>query len=181
MSAEVGCIVWYNNCRCMHGGCRLKCFTDAYFNAPDLIIVENQMLEIHPTEMLVVELDHSGFGFTWKPDTFSLLPLLKETLTRLRGVPLALHTTGMSMFGFFNWDVFPDFADVPNATYYHAMCGCVRFQYPDVDECAAGVCKNGASCTNSFGGYSCQCPPGITGTNCETSRLFMWQNVQNIV
>ena len=39
-----------NNCRCMHGGCRLKCFTDAYFNAPDLTIVENQMLEIHPTE-----------------------------------------------------------------------------------------------------------------------------------
>ena len=41
----------------------------------------------------------------------------------------------------------------------------------DVDECSIrpNVCKNGGTCTNAFGGYSCICVNGWTGKNCETN------------
>ena len=40
----------------------------------------------------------------------------------------------------------------------------------DIDECASTPCQNGGSCTNFAGGYSCSCPTGITGTNCEVTN-----------
>lgn len=36
-----------------------------------------------------------------------------------------------------------------------------------VDHCASAPCENGATCTNTETGYSCECPPGFTGANCE--------------
>ncbi|MFT3764729.1 MAG: fibrinogen-like YCDxxxxGGGW domain-containing protein [Minicystis sp.] len=39
--------------------------------------------------------------------------------------------------------------------------------YTTFDYCASGPCQNGASCESGLSGYTCQCAPGFTGTNCE--------------
>ena len=37
------------------------------------------------------------------------------------------------------------------------------------DACTPNPCLNGASCvSNSFGGFTCQCPPGYSGQRCES-------------
>ena len=42
--------------------------------------------------------------------------------------------------------------------------------HPDFDECMADVCKNGATCSNSVGSYSCACAAGFTDRNCTTGK-----------
>lgn len=38
----------------------------------------------------------------------------------------------------------------------------------DINEClTAKPCKNGATCVNSIGGYTCLCSPGFQGQHCE--------------
>jgi len=36
------------------------------------------------------------------------------------------------------------------------------------DHCNPSPCQNGGSCVNNASGYTCACPAGYTGTNCET-------------
>jgi hypothetical protein len=36
------------------------------------------------------------------------------------------------------------------------------------DHCNPSPCQNGGSCTNDTNGYTCACPAGYTGTNCDT-------------
>ena len=38
----------------------------------------------------------------------------------------------------------------------------------DVDECVPNPCLNGASCADGVLSFTCVCPVGYTGTNCET-------------
>ncbi|XP_078669871.1 collagen alpha-6(VI) chain-like [Branchiostoma floridae x Branchiostoma belcheri] len=37
----------------------------------------------------------------------------------------------------------------------------------DIDECASAPCQNGGVCVNGNNQYTCQCPAGFTGTNCQ--------------
>ena len=42
-------------------------------------------------------------------------------------------------------------------------------KFSDIDECysAYNPCRNGGTCVNSVGGYSCHCKAGYSGINCE--------------
>ena len=48
-----------------------------------------------------------------------------------------------------------------NSTVSNFLCSA------DVDECVNSPCKNGATCVNNDGGYTCQCDAGWTGKQCE--------------
>merc|ERR1719435_407319 len=37
----------------------------------------------------------------------------------------------------------------------------------DINECNSGPCKNGGTCANSDGSYSCRCRRGWMGKNCN--------------
>ena len=37
----------------------------------------------------------------------------------------------------------------------------------DVNECASNPCLNGGSCIDLIGRFSCRCPEGFDGKNCE--------------
>ena len=48
---------------------------------------------------------------------------------------------------------------------------CVCFT--DIDECAASPCQNDGVCSNSPGGYSCDCTAtGYNGTDCEIGMIY---------
>ncbi|XP_013864039.1 coagulation factor VII isoform X2 [Austrofundulus limnaeus] len=42
--------------------------------------------------------------------------------------------------------------------------------YTAVDHCLSSPCKNGATCTRHIDSYSCKCPPGFHGFNCDKVR-----------
>ena len=44
------------------------------------------------------------------------------------------------------------------------------FLFLDIDECLSKPCLNGGICYDAAGSYSCKCPRGFAGTNCETSK-----------
>lgn len=44
--------------------------------------------------------------------------------------------------------------------------------HEDVNECLMEPCLHGGTCENQPGSYSCHCPPGYKGQNCETGRVF---------
>ena len=41
----------------------------------------------------------------------------------------------------------------------------------DVDDCQTHRCQNDAACHDGINTYSCQCPPGWSGTYCESSKI----------
>ena len=43
----------------------------------------------------------------------------------------------------------------------------------DIDECESTPCQNGGNCSDGIDGYRCNCIPGHTGYNCETSLPFL--------
>ena len=43
----------------------------------------------------------------------------------------------------------------------------------DINECEPLPCKNGGVCVDGVNAYSCKCPGGFIGTDCETSKLYM--------
>ena len=46
----------------------------------------------------------------------------------------------------------------------------LSFTVPDINECEATPCKNGATCENLSGSYHCKCKSGYAGKNCEEGR-----------
>ena len=41
--------------------------------------------------------------------------------------------------------------------------------FVDYSHCFSSPCSNGGNCHAELNSYVCQCPPGFTGTDCETS------------
>lgn len=53
------------------------------------------------------------------------------------------------------------------------VCSNILFNFffaIDIDECLDSPCLNGGNCTNTGGGYDCQCPLAFTGDNCEVRK-----------
>ena len=44
----------------------------------------------------------------------------------------------------------------------------VYFIQTEIDECDSNPCLHGAACTEGLNHYSCECPAGYTGLQCET-------------
>ena len=49
-------------------------------------------------------------------------------------------------------------------------CGVIHFLILDVNECASWPCVNGGTCIDRVAKYTCYCPSGYTGDDCETSE-----------
>ncbi|KAK7105726.1 hypothetical protein V1264_017068 [Littorina saxatilis] len=45
---------------------------------------------------------------------------------------------------------------------------CIQAPASDIDECASSPCQNGGSCVDQVNAYTCNCPAGYNGSNCET-------------
>ena len=41
----------------------------------------------------------------------------------------------------------------------------------DIDECSSNPCENGGTCTDAVNMYTCSCPAGFNGSNCETGKF----------
>lgn len=37
----------------------------------------------------------------------------------------------------------------------------------EIDECVSNPCKNGGTCDDKDNGYTCTCPAGFNGAQCE--------------
>ena len=48
-----------------------------------------------------------------------------------------------------------------------------------VDPCLTNACENGGTCTRRGRSYSCACPVGYTGRNCETSKQERHLNISH--
>ena len=48
------------------------------------------------------------------------------------------------------------------------------FYFSDVNECSAGPCHNGGTCTNTFGSYKCTCVKGYQGSDCSKGNCFKY-------
>ena len=42
--------------------------------------------------------------------------------------------------------------------------------FTEIDECESDPCQNGGTCNEGVNGYQCDCPPFISGINCETGK-----------
>ena len=42
----------------------------------------------------------------------------------------------------------------------------------DIDECDSEPCQHGGVCTNLVDSYSCDCPNGYDGDDCENGSIF---------
>ena len=44
------------------------------------------------------------------------------------------------------------------------------FYFVDVNDCEESPCNNGGICQDGIASYTCVCPVGFTGLDCETSK-----------
>lgn len=46
----------------------------------------------------------------------------------------------------------------------------------DFAECSSNPCQNGV-CVDRQIGYDCICDPGWEGTNCDTGKVYFWDDI----
>ena len=55
----------------------------------------------------------------------------------------------------------------------------------DIDDCATHPCKNHGTCHDGINKYTCTCPPGFSGTQCQTgtngSDLYRTYQYKHVV
>ena len=54
-----------------------------------------------------------------------------------------------------------------------------HLQLLDIDDCKAGPCNNGGTCVDGIGSYSCLCPAGFAGNDCEISMSEHFNYTEN--
>ena len=42
--------------------------------------------------------------------------------------------------------------------------------FSDINDCKGDVCQNSGTCVDLINNYRCECVPGFSGDNCETSK-----------
>ena len=54
--------------------------------------------------------------------------------------------------------------------------------FPDIDECASSPCLNTATCVSQLNMYTCMCPRGWQGTNCNEGEFTLYNYlVSNVI
>ena len=51
----------------------------------------------------------------------------------------------------------------------------------DVNDCEGNPCNNGGTCQDGISSYTCLCPTGFIGIDCETSMFFTTMIMNEIV
>lgn len=46
----------------------------------------------------------------------------------------------------------------------------IKISFEDIDECSSSPCKNSATCLDGVNSYTCICPNGYNGSDCETGN-----------
>ena len=65
------------------------------------------------------------------------------------------------------------FFKVKNQADLNHICGIYSINsvlFSDIDECNSDPCQNNGICNNGVNRYTCQCPNGISGSNCQISK-----------
>lgn len=52
---------------------------------------------------------------------------------------------------------------------------CKTILYLDIDECEPYPCAYDAKCVDLVNDYSCECPPGVIGKNCDTGNIAYYE------
>ena len=87
-------------------------------------------------------------------------------------VRLNCYSHGNCWFGKY----FPSFFDtrvlvlICFVSVIHGIYFCILYKRSDIDECASDPCQNGGTCVDQVNGYLCQCVPGYTDLQCQTSE-----------
>ena len=56
---------------------------------------------------------------------------------------------------------------------FRATFSIIIFSCLDIDNCASWPCNNVGRCIDEIDSFTCQCFPGFTGVQCETSKLLV--------
>ena len=56
---------------------------------------------------------------------------------------------------------------------FRVLFSIIIFSCLDIDDCASWPCNNAGRCIDEIDSFTCQCFPGFTGVQCETSESIL--------